>query len=124
MTSGAFGRGLPAPPSAFPGVLFGAPFRARPGNGLMDTRAPRPACPWTDRLRARPQGRAGGLGETETDVVVPVVGVVPVAVGRAEVLRFVVPGAAADHTLVVFCPAPLRNGIARKMVRRSPWVSA
>ena len=54
MTSGAFDRSLPAPPSAVPGVLFGAPVPARPGNGLMDTRAPHPACPWKDRLRARP----------------------------------------------------------------------
>ena len=53
-TSGAFGRSLPAPPSAIPGVLFGAPLPAKPGNRLMDTRAPRPARPWTDRLRARP----------------------------------------------------------------------
>jgi len=44
------------------------------------------------------KGRAGGLGEAETEVVVPVVGGVPVAVRRAEVPRFVVPGATADHT--------------------------
>jgi hypothetical protein len=66
----------------------------------MDTRAPRPACPWTDRLRARPIGRAGGLGETKTDVVVPVVGGVPVAVRRAEVPRFVVPGAHVVKKLI------------------------
>ena len=38
------------------------------------------------------------LGETETEDVEPVDGVVPVAVGRAEVLRSVVPGATAHHT--------------------------
>ena len=41
--------------------------------------------------------RAGGLDKTETDVVVPVVGVVPVPVQGTQVLRFVVPGTAADH---------------------------
>ena len=37
-------------------------------------------------------------GHTETDIVVPVCGIVPVAVGRAEVLRIVVPGTAAENT--------------------------
>ena len=42
---------------------------------------------------------AGGrTGEPKTDVVVAVVRRVPVAVGRAHVLWFVVPGAAAQHT--------------------------
>ena len=65
MTRGAFGCRLPAPPSAIPGVLFGAPLRARPGNGLMDTRAPRPTCLSTGRLWAwalRPRGRTGRDG--------------------------------------------------------------
>jgi hypothetical protein len=73
----------------------------------MDTRAPRPARPWTDRLRARPEGRAGGLGETKAKIVVPVIGVIPVAVRRANVPRFVVPGTAPDYTLAPSRPAPL-----------------
>src|SRR5262249_38591393 len=53
-------------------------------------------------LRARrDRDRAGSGGKRapnpEAQVVVPVVGGVPVADGRAEVLRIVVPGAAADH---------------------------
>jgi hypothetical protein len=36
--------------------------------------------------------------EPEADIVVPVVGVVPVALGRAEILRIVVPGTAAQDT--------------------------
>ena len=65
---GAFGLRLPAPPPAIPGVLFGAPIPARPGSGLMDTRAPHPACPWTDRLRAlAPAIRLGPRGRTGPD---------------------------------------------------------
>src|SRR5215831_11964860 len=41
----------------------------------------------------------GILGKTKTNVVVAVVGVVPVPVRRAQLLRFVVPGTAADHAL-------------------------
>ncbi len=37
-------------------------------------------------------------GNTKTDVVVGFIGGVPVAVGRANVPRFVVPGAAAQHS--------------------------
>ncbi len=51
--------------------------------------------------------RAGGMGKTKANVVVAVVGVVPVPVRRAQVLRFVVPGTAADHALAVAWPAPL-----------------
>ena len=48
----------------------------------------------------RPSVQAGErAGQTEPVVVVPVPGEVPVAVRRAEVVRFVVPGAAAQHTL-------------------------
>jgi hypothetical protein len=36
--------------------------------------------------------------DPEADIVVPVVGVVPVALGRAEILRIVVPGTAAQDT--------------------------
>lgn len=43
--------------------------------------------------------RAGRLNETEPQVVIPVVGSVPVPVRRTEVLWFVVPGATADHAL-------------------------
>lgn len=50
--------------------------------------------------------RAGGLGKTKANVVVTVVGVVPVPVRRAQVLRFV-PGTAANHTLAVASPVPL-----------------
>ena len=41
------------------------------------------------------------MGKTETEVVVAVVRVVPVAVRRTQVPRFVVPGAAAQHTASV-----------------------
>ncbi len=53
--------------------------------------------------------RAGGLNETEPQVVVPVVGVVPVPVRRTQVLRFIVPGTTADHALAVSWPIPLVN---------------
>ena len=41
------------------------------------------------------------MGKTETDVVVAVVRVVPVTVRRTQVVLFVVPGAAAQHTASV-----------------------
>lgn len=68
--------------------------------------------------------RAGGLDETETQVVVPVVGVVPVPVRRTQVLRFVVPGATTDHALAISWPAPLVNTAWEKIARRRPSVSA
>src|SRR6202521_2674745 len=53
-------------------------------------------------LARRDRDRAGSGGkrapDPEAEVVVPVVGGVPVAVGRAEVLWIVVPGTAADDT--------------------------
>ena len=51
--------------------------------------------------------RAGGLGKTKANVVVAVVGVVPVPVRRAQVLRFVVPATAAHHALAVACELPI-----------------
>ena len=52
-------------------------------------------------VRARRDRDRAGSGDKrapdpETQVVVPVIGGVPVAVGRAEVLWIVVPGTAAD----------------------------
>ncbi len=42
-----------SPTAHHPGSLFGFPlFRGKPGNGLMDTRLPRPFYPWTERLWA------------------------------------------------------------------------
>jgi len=59
--------------------------------------------PWTPLQLARPvrgpAGSGGGrAGNTKTDVVVPVVGLVPVAICRAQVPWIVVPGTAAQHT--------------------------
>lgn len=68
--------------------------------------------------------RAGGLDETEPNVVVPVVGVVPVPVRSTQVLRFVVPGPAPDHAPAVSWPTPLVNTAWEKIARRSPSVSA
>ena len=56
----------------------------------------------------RDRDRIGSGGkrtpEPEADVVIPVVGGVPVAVGGAEVLWIVVPGTAANHTAIRGCP--------------------
>ncbi len=49
------------------------------------------------RRASKGPGRCGRTNHTETDVVVPVVRVVPVAVGRARVVLIVVPGPAAQH---------------------------
>jgi hypothetical protein len=68
--------------------------------------------------------RAGGLGKSIADIVVAVVGVVPVPVRRAQVLRFVVPGTAADHALAVAWPAPLLKTAWEKIFLRNPSVSA
>jgi hypothetical protein len=82
--------------------LFGVPLPARPGNGLMDTRGHA-----RHILECNGSGQiAGRLGKTKTNVVVPVVRVVPVARRGTEVLRFVVPGTAADHTPAVLRPVP------------------
>ena len=48
-------------------------------------------------IPARPEG-CGRASNPKADIVVAVAGVVPVAVGGAEVVRIVVPGAAAQHT--------------------------
>ena len=71
-----------------------------------------------------PQGRAGGLGETKTQVVVPVVGVVPVPVRGTHVPRVVVPGTAPDHALGASRPVPLRKIVCEKIRARKPEVSA
>jgi len=61
----------------------------------MDTRClARPVRKQAGSWPAHETCRAGGLGKTEADVVVPVVGIVPVPVRDTEVLRFVVPGTA------------------------------
>jgi hypothetical protein len=75
-------------------------------------------------LNTAAPGVAGVLGETKTDVVVPVVGGVSVAVRRANVPRFVVPGAAPQHAPAAYWPDPLEKGIAEKIRRRSSRVSA
>ena len=63
--------------------LFGVPLPARPGNGLMDTRGHARYI-----LERSSSGQiAGRLGKTKTNVVVPVVRVVPVARRGTEVLR-------------------------------------
>ena len=49
-----------------------------------------------------------GLGETEAVVVVPFSWIVPVAVGGAQVLRFVVPRAAPHRPAVSSGPLPLK----------------
>ena len=92
----------------------------------MDTRASRPLNPWIQTVPdyAQKIAHAGRLGETKTNVVVPVVRVVPVAVSRTGVPRFVVPGTAANHTLAAFWSAPLVNMVAPKITRRKPNVSA
>ena len=41
---------------------------------------------------------------TESPVVVPVVGIVPVAIGAAQVDCFIVPGTAAQHTAMLTYP--------------------
>ena len=99
--------------SAFPSI-------AKPGRGLMDTRRhTRPV------LEQGGSGQlAGVLGKTKTDIVVPVVCVVPVAVGRAEVVRFVVPRPPANHPPGHVWPPPLVNTMREKMDLRKPSVSA
>ena len=46
----------------------------------------------------KPKRDVGRTHHTKTDVVVTVVGIVPVAVGGARIVWIVVPGAAAQHT--------------------------
>lgn len=52
-------------------------------------------------------------GDTETDVVVPVVGLVPVAIGGAEVLWIVVPRTAPDHTRLLRLRGRWRHALHR-----------
>ena len=75
--------------------------RPRPGRGALVMTGPgRPVArsphPWTRGFR-----RAGRAGNSETVVVVPIPGGVPVAVRGAQVLRVVVPRAAPQHPTVV-----------------------
>lgn len=112
----------PEPPHPRPSIRRSRP-RRRPGNRLMDTR-------YHTRSIHKQTGsgsaarRAGGLNKTEANVVVPVVGRVPVPVRHTKVVRFVVPGTAPDHTLAVSWPAPLVNTAWEKIARRRPSVSA
>ena len=78
----------------------------------MDTRTPHLLNPWTQAAldkRIINLYCAGGLGKTKTNVVVALVRPVPVTVRRTDVPRFVVPGTAADHTLVVSWPTPWKK---------------
>jgi hypothetical protein len=71
----------------------------RRGIGRPSRREPRPCSSWTALDAWRAAGSGGKRApDTEPVVVVPVVGGVPVAVGRAEVLWIVVPLTAAKDT--------------------------
>ena len=83
---------LLTPDSAVLAMLFGSPVPARSGNGLMITRGHARRI-----LEHGDSGSDGRAGQTKTHVVVTVAGGVPVAVGRTQVLRFIVPGAAPQH---------------------------
>ena len=50
--AGAFGLAYQPHTASSQDLYLAFPFSARPGNGLMDTRLPRPICPSTERLRA------------------------------------------------------------------------
>src|SRR5262245_59252057 len=65
----------------------------RAHHGRPWTLRARPVRTWWHRLRLLKRAR-----DPEADSVVPVVGGVPVALGRAEILRIVVPGTAAQDT--------------------------
>lgn len=68
----------------------------------------------TDQIRKPDHsGTRGVLHETEAVVIVAIVGVVPVTVSRTKVVRFVVPGAATQHT------APFRPIPVRKIVQKT-----
>lgn len=86
-------------PRALQSLLFSSAFASLRGTGnrTMGTR-------WRARRvreRAGSGPRGGRPGESKTDVVVPVIGIVPVAVRRTEPPRFVVPGTAAKHTISI-----------------------
>ena len=107
-----------------PGPLFDVPALAGGRETGSWTPAASPGLS-VNRLAQGPATcRAGGLGKTETDVVVPVVGIVPVPVGDTQVLRFVVPGTATEHAPAVSWPIPLLNTAWEKIPRRRPSVSA
>lgn len=57
--------GLLASGTALRDTLFGFRVPTGPGDGLMDTRAPRPRCPWIAWLRAD----AGGPEEAKPRLV-------------------------------------------------------
>ena len=63
------------------------------------------------------------MGETEANVVVAVVRVVPVTVRRTQVVLFVVPGTAAQHTASVRS-VPVGILSRKKMLLRKPKVFA
>lgn len=93
----------------------------------MDTRRHAPAVhgrPDSGLCSVTVTEAAGGLGETEAEVVVPVVGRVPVAVRRTHVCGIVVPGTAPVHTLAAIRSAPWVKTTSRKIDRRRPSVSA
>jgi hypothetical protein len=69
------------------------PISAQPGIGL-DAQRHAPNLPHEDSDSGH---RAGVLGATEPHIVVPFRGCVPVPVCRSHILRFIVPGATADH---------------------------
>lgn len=72
-------------------------FHANPGRALMDSRYH--AGRILEYGHSGPILQAAGLGKTKPQVVVPVRRRIPVAVRRAHVGRFIVPGTAAVHPL-------------------------
>ena len=68
---------------------------SQPGIGL-DAQRHAPNLPHEDSDSGH---RAGVLGTAEPDVVVPVRWCVPVPVCRSHIVRFIVPGPTADHTI-------------------------
>jgi hypothetical protein len=80
----------------------------------------------THRDRDRDGSGAKRAGNTKTDVVVAVVGLVPVAAGRAEVLWIVVPGTAAQKRgktgAVQASGATVRGPAAEEMRSSGAWM--
>ena len=60
------------------------------------------------------------MGQTEADVVIAVVRVVPIAVRRTQVLQFVVPRTAAQHTLASVRSAPAEILSQKRYAYASP----
>jgi hypothetical protein len=78
----------------------------------------------TNAIRAQRTHSPGGLEhKAETVIVVAVVGVVPVAVGGAQVVVVVVPGTAAQHTADPSDQSPRLKTVPEKMALRKPSVS-